>query len=104
MNDAASVLSSVRGEVGSLNRTGGVGHRRTLAPCWLAVAPSRARQGVTSSMAYETKAGPASELAPGTVHGAGRFAVGNDGQRFAVTRRAVTFAAISHGVRSMTAA
>ncbi|MEK7253017.1 MAG: Rieske (2Fe-2S) protein [Actinomycetota bacterium] len=39
-------------------------------------------------MAYETPAGPASELAPGTVHGAGRFAVGNDGgQRFAVTRR-----------------
>lgn len=32
--------------------------------------------------------GPASELTPGTVTGAGRFAVGNaDGEFFAVTRR-----------------
>lgn len=37
---------------------------------------------------YETPAGPAAELPPGTVHGAGRFAVGNDeGERFALTRR-----------------
>lgn len=39
-------------------------------------------------MTYETPAGPASELPPGTVKGAGRFAVGNNGgERFAVTRR-----------------
>jgi nitrite reductase/ring-hydroxylating ferredoxin subunit len=39
-------------------------------------------------MTYETPAGPAAELPPGTVTGAGRFAVGNkDGERFAVTRR-----------------
>jgi nitrite reductase/ring-hydroxylating ferredoxin subunit len=39
-------------------------------------------------MPYETPAGPAAELPPGTVKGAGRFAVGNDGgDRFAVTRR-----------------
>lgn len=39
-------------------------------------------------MTYETPAGPASELPPGTVKGAGRFAVGNhEGERFAVTRR-----------------
>jgi nitrite reductase/ring-hydroxylating ferredoxin subunit len=37
---------------------------------------------------YETPAGPAAELPPGAVHGAGRFAVGNDqGERFALTRR-----------------
>jgi len=37
---------------------------------------------------YETPAGPASELPPGAVRGAGRFAVGNDrGECFAVTRR-----------------
>jgi nitrite reductase/ring-hydroxylating ferredoxin subunit len=37
---------------------------------------------------YETPAGPASELPPDTVKGAGRFAVGNNGgERFAVTRR-----------------
>jgi nitrite reductase/ring-hydroxylating ferredoxin subunit len=36
----------------------------------------------------ETKAGSASELSPGTVTGAGRWAVGNaGGERFAVTRR-----------------
>ncbi|MDX1691874.1 MAG: Rieske 2Fe-2S domain-containing protein, partial [Acidimicrobiia bacterium] len=39
-------------------------------------------------MTYETPAGPASELPPGAVKGAGRFAVGNrDGDCFAVTRR-----------------
>jgi 3-phenylpropionate/trans-cinnamate dioxygenase ferredoxin component len=39
-------------------------------------------------MAYETPAGEAADLTPGTVIGAGRFAVGNaDGDRFAVTRR-----------------
>ena len=39
-------------------------------------------------MAYETPAGFASDLPPGRVRGAGRFAVGNDdGERFAVTRR-----------------
>lgn len=39
-------------------------------------------------MTYETPAGPAAELPPGTVTGAGRFAVGNKGgERFAVTRR-----------------
>ena len=37
---------------------------------------------------YETPAGPAADLPPGVVHGAGRFAVGNDdGDRFALTRR-----------------
>jgi nitrite reductase/ring-hydroxylating ferredoxin subunit len=36
----------------------------------------------------ETEVGPASELAPGTVVGAGPYAVGNvDGVRFAVSRR-----------------
>lgn len=36
----------------------------------------------------ETEVGPASELTPGTVKGAGRYAVGNsDGDLFAVTRR-----------------
>lgn len=35
-----------------------------------------------------TEVGPASELTPGTVTGAGRYAVGNaDGELFAVTRR-----------------
>jgi len=39
-------------------------------------------------MTHETAAGPASDLPPGAVRGAGRFAVGNDGgDRFAVTRR-----------------
>ena len=39
-------------------------------------------------MPYETPAGPESDLPPGTVKGAGRFAVGNRaGERFAVTRR-----------------
>ena len=39
-------------------------------------------------MASETEVGPASELTPGTVIGAGRYAVGNaDGELFAVTRR-----------------
>jgi nitrite reductase/ring-hydroxylating ferredoxin subunit len=39
-------------------------------------------------MAYETPAGNAADLAPGSVIGAGRFAVGNvDGDYFAVTRR-----------------
>lgn len=39
-------------------------------------------------MADEIEVGPAAELGPGTVAGAGGFAVGNvDGERFAVTRR-----------------
>ena len=39
-------------------------------------------------MARPVGVGPASELTPGTVRGAGRYAVGNaDGQLFAVTRR-----------------
>lgn len=39
-------------------------------------------------MAHEVEVGPASELAPGTVKEAGRYAVGNaDGELFAVTRR-----------------
>lgn len=39
-------------------------------------------------MTDEIEVGPASELPPGTVTGAGRYAVGNaDGELFAVTRR-----------------
>jgi nitrite reductase/ring-hydroxylating ferredoxin subunit len=39
-------------------------------------------------MARETEVGPSSELGPGVVRGAGRYAVGNaGGERFAVTRR-----------------
>jgi nitrite reductase/ring-hydroxylating ferredoxin subunit len=39
-------------------------------------------------MADQTEVCPASELTPGTVKGAGRYAVGNaDGELFAVTRR-----------------
>jgi nitrite reductase/ring-hydroxylating ferredoxin subunit len=39
-------------------------------------------------MANETRIGPAGELTPGTVTGAGRWAVGNaKGDGFAVTRR-----------------
>ena len=39
-------------------------------------------------MVYETPAGDATDLTPGSVIGAGRFAVGNDdGACFAVTRR-----------------
>jgi nitrite reductase/ring-hydroxylating ferredoxin subunit len=39
-------------------------------------------------MAEETKVGPASTLTPGTVTGAGSWAVGNaGGRRFAVSRR-----------------
>lgn len=39
-------------------------------------------------MAAEVEAGPVSELTPGTVKGAGRYAVGNSqGDLFAVTRR-----------------
>jgi nitrite reductase/ring-hydroxylating ferredoxin subunit len=39
-------------------------------------------------MARETEVGSASELAPGVVRGAGRYAVGNaNGELFAVTRR-----------------
>jgi nitrite reductase/ring-hydroxylating ferredoxin subunit len=39
-------------------------------------------------MAYETPAGAAADLPPGSVKGAGRFAVGNkDGDYFALTRR-----------------
>jgi nitrite reductase/ring-hydroxylating ferredoxin subunit len=38
-------------------------------------------------MAQEIEVGPAAELVPGVVRGAGRYAVGNaDGQLFAVTR------------------
>jgi nitrite reductase/ring-hydroxylating ferredoxin subunit len=39
-------------------------------------------------MAHEVEVGPAAELVPGTIHRAGRYAVGNAaGERFAVTRR-----------------
>ncbi len=39
-------------------------------------------------MPEETEVGPVSELTPGTVVGAGRYAVGNaEGELFAVTRR-----------------
>jgi nitrite reductase/ring-hydroxylating ferredoxin subunit len=39
-------------------------------------------------MPHEVEVGPVSELTPGTVKGAGRYAVGNvDGELFAVTRR-----------------
>ena len=39
-------------------------------------------------MPEELEVGPASELAPGTVKGAGRYVVGNaDGELFAVSRR-----------------
>ena len=39
-------------------------------------------------MGHETEVCPAAELTPGTVRGAGRYAVGNgNGERFAVTRR-----------------
>lgn len=39
-------------------------------------------------MADETRVGPASELPPGRVTGAGRYAVGNAGEKlFAVSRR-----------------
>ena len=39
-------------------------------------------------MAREIEVGPAAELVPGVVRGAGRYAVGNaDGELFAVTRR-----------------
>jgi nitrite reductase/ring-hydroxylating ferredoxin subunit len=39
-------------------------------------------------MAHEIEVGPAAELVPGDVRGAGRYAVGNaDGELFAVTRR-----------------
>ncbi len=39
-------------------------------------------------MSDETEVGPAAQLTPGTVKGAGRYAVGNaDGELFAVTRR-----------------
>ncbi|MDH3517677.1 MAG: Rieske 2Fe-2S domain-containing protein [Acidimicrobiia bacterium] len=39
-------------------------------------------------MAEEVEIGPVADLAPGTVKGAGRYAVGNaDGELFAVTRR-----------------
>ena len=39
-------------------------------------------------MARETEVGPAAELVPGVVRGAGRYAVGNaNGELFAVTRR-----------------
>lgn len=39
-------------------------------------------------MPEEVEVGPVSEMTPGTVRGAGRYAVGNaDGELFAVTRR-----------------
>jgi nitrite reductase/ring-hydroxylating ferredoxin subunit len=39
-------------------------------------------------MPNETEVGPAADLTPGTVKGAGRYAVGNaEGEYFAVTRR-----------------
>jgi nitrite reductase/ring-hydroxylating ferredoxin subunit len=39
-------------------------------------------------MAHEVEVGPAAELVPGSIHRAGRYAVGNAaGELFAVTRR-----------------
>ena len=39
-------------------------------------------------MSHEIEVGPASELTPGTVQGAGRYVIGNaEGELFAVTRR-----------------
>jgi nitrite reductase/ring-hydroxylating ferredoxin subunit len=44
--------------------------------------------GKVETMATEERVGPTSELPPGTVTAAGRWAVGNaGGERFAVTRR-----------------
>lgn len=59
------------------------------------VGPTRAtlcqlrdNQGDAVPMSSEIEVGPASELTPGTVTGAGPYAVGNsDGDVFAVTRR-----------------
>ena len=51
-------------------------------------SPGPASTSSEVAMASETEVGPASELTPGTVIGAGRYAVGNaDGELFAVTRR-----------------
>lgn len=50
--------------------------------------PPTPRSGTDAAMARETGVGPASELPPGRVTGAGRYAVGNAaGNRFAVSRR-----------------
>lgn len=53
----------------------------------LILSPSTNRRKL-ESMSNESEVGPASELTPGTVTGAGQFAVGNaDDELFAVTRR-----------------
>lgn len=45
-------------------------------------------QEIGTQMSREIEVGPVSELTPGTVTGAGRYAVGNaDGELFALTRR-----------------
>jgi prolyl-tRNA editing enzyme YbaK/EbsC (Cys-tRNA(Pro) deacylase)/nitrite reductase/ring-hydroxylating ferredoxin subunit len=50
--------------------------------------PSTSRSGRDAAMAGETRVGPASELPPGRVTGAGHYAVGNvAGNVFAVSRR-----------------
>ena len=50
--------------------------------------PPPPRPGGDTAMAGETRVGPASELSPGRVAGAGRYAVGNAaGNLFAVSRR-----------------
>jgi hypothetical protein len=53
-----------------------------------AASPSRATVGaVEGAMARETEVGSASQLVPGFVRGAGRYAVGNaNGELFAATR------------------
>ncbi len=50
-------------------------------------------------MSDGVEVGPVSDLTPGTVHGAGRYAVGNvDGELFAVTRRCRhLYADLAHG-------
>ncbi|HEX6302397.1 MAG TPA: Rieske 2Fe-2S domain-containing protein [Acidimicrobiia bacterium] len=49
-------------------------------------------------MPNEVEVGPASELTPGTVTGAGRYALGNaDGELFAVTRRCHIYADLASG-------
>lgn len=50
--------------------------------------PPTPRSGTDAAMPGATRVGPASELPPGRVTGAGRYAVGNAaGNRFAVSRR-----------------
>jgi nitrite reductase/ring-hydroxylating ferredoxin subunit len=49
---------------------------------------SQFRPREVAVMSDQVEVGPAAELVPGTVRGAGRYAVGNaGGERFAVTRR-----------------